>query len=59
MGAIALVLGAEYVGIATWMMGRLVCSLYIPMSECIRSLNVSSAAAILLYEKLRQEVTPT
>lgn len=58
-GPIAFVLGAEDVGISTGIMERVDGSLSIPMREGIGSLNVSSTAAILLYEKLRQEVTPT
>jgi len=56
-GPIAFVLGAEDVGISTGIMERVDGSLSIPMREGIGSLNVSSTAAILLYEKLRQEVT--
>jgi 23S rRNA (guanosine2251-2'-O)-methyltransferase len=58
-GPIAFVLGAEDVGISTGIMERVDGSLSIPMREGIGSLNVSSTAAILLYEKLRQEVTPS
>jgi len=56
-GPIAFVLGAEDVGISTGIMERVDGSVSIPMREGIGSLNVSSTAAILLYEKLRQEVT--
>lgn len=55
-GPIAFVLGAEDVGISTGILERVDGSLSIPMREGIGSLNVSSTAAVLVYEKLRQEV---
>jgi len=57
-GPIAFVLGGEDVGISSGILERVNGSLSIPMREGIGSLNVSSTAAILVYEKLRQEVTP-
>lgn len=56
-GPIALVLGAEDVGISPKVLERVDGRISIPMREGIGSLNVSSSAAILVYEKLRQEVT--
>lgn len=56
-GPIAFVVGAEDVGISTGILERVDGTLSIPMREGIGSLNVSSTAAILTYEKLRQEVT--
>ncbi len=56
-GPIALVLGAEDVGISPKVLERVDGKISIPMREGIGSLNVSSSAAILVYEKLRQEVT--
>jgi len=56
-GPVAFVLGAEDVGISTGILERVDGAVSIPMREGIGSLNVSSTAAILVYEKLRQEVT--
>lgn len=56
-GPIAFVVGAEDVGISPGILDRVDGSLSIPMREGIGSLNVSSTAAVLVYEKLRQEVT--
>lgn len=56
-GPIAFVVGAEDVGISTGILERVDGALSIPMREGIGSLNVSATAAILSYEKLRQEVT--
>lgn len=56
-GPVALVLGAEDVGISPKVLERVDRRISIPMREGIGSLNVSSSAAILVYEKLRQEVT--
>ena len=56
-GPVALVLGAEDVGISPKVLERVDGRIRIPMRKGIGSLNVSSSAAILVYEKLRQEVT--
>lgn len=56
-GPIAFVMGAEDVGISTGVLERVDGKISIPMREGIGSLNVSCSAAILVYEKLRQEVT--
>lgn len=56
-GPVALVLGAEDVGISPKVLERVDGRISIPMRGGIGSLNVSSSAAILVYEKLRQEVT--
>jgi 23S rRNA (guanosine2251-2'-O)-methyltransferase len=55
-GPIAFVLGAEDVGISTRVMERVDEKVSIPMREGIGSLNVSASAAVLVYEKLKQEV---
>ncbi len=56
-GPIAFILGAEDVGISTGMLERVDEKISIPMNEGIGSLNVSVSGSILMYEKLRQEVT--
>lgn len=56
-GPCAFVLGAEDVGISTGMLERVDEKISIPMREGIGSLNVSASAAVLMYEKLRQEVS--
>lgn len=56
-GPIALVMGAEDFGISTGVLERCDEKISIPMREGIGSLNVSASAAILIYEKLRQEVS--
>ncbi len=56
-GAIALVVGAEDVGISSGILERVDGAISIPMREGIGSLNVSATAAVLVYEKLRQEVS--
>ena len=56
-GPIALVLGAEDYGISTGVLERCDEKISIPMREGIGSLNVSASAAVLIYEKLRQEVS--
>lgn len=56
-GPIAFILGSENAGISTGMLDRVDRKISIPMKEGIGSLNVSVSGAILMYEKLRQEVT--
>lgn len=56
-GPIAFILGSESVGISTGMLERVDKKISIPMKEGIGSLNVSVSGAVLMYEKLRQEVT--
>jgi len=56
-GPVAFVMGAEDTGISSGILERVDGRISIPMREGIGSLNVSSSAAILLYEKLRQEVS--
>ena len=56
-GPIAFVLGAEDSGISSGMLERVDKMLSIPMREGIGSLNVSASAAVIMYEKLRQEVS--
>jgi len=56
-GPIALVLGAEDYGISSGVLERCDETMSIPMREGIGSLNVSASAAILIYEKLRQEIS--
>lgn len=55
-GPVAFVLGAEDVGISTRIMERVDEKISIPMREGVGSLNVSASAAVLVYEKLKQEV---
>ncbi len=55
-GPIAFVLGAEDTGISTRMLERSDEKISIPMREGLGSINVSASAAIICYEKLRQEV---
>jgi 23S rRNA (guanosine2251-2'-O)-methyltransferase len=54
-GNIALVLGAEDTGISAKMQERCDELVSIPMAEGLGSLNVSAAAAIVMYEKRRQD----
>ncbi len=56
-GAAAFVMGAEDVGITAGLLERVDEKISIPMREGIGSLNVSASAAVVMYEKLRQEVT--
>ena len=56
-GAVAFVMGAEDVGITAGLLERVDEKISIPMREGIGSLNVSASAAVVMYEKLRQEVT--
>jgi 23S rRNA (guanosine2251-2'-O)-methyltransferase len=56
-GPVAFILGAEDTGISTGMLERADEKISIPMREGIGSLNVSASAAVLIYEKLRQEVS--
>ena len=56
-GATAFVMGAEDVGISAGLLERVDEKISIPMREGIGSLNVSASAAVVMYEKLRQEVT--
>jgi len=55
-GPVAFVLGAEDVGISPGVLERVDGNISIPMREGVGSLNVSASAAVLTYEKLRQEV---
>jgi 23S rRNA (guanosine2251-2'-O)-methyltransferase len=55
-GPIAIILGAEDVGISSKLLERSDIKLSIPMREGIGSLNVSVSAGVICYEKLRQEV---
>lgn len=55
-GPIAIVLGAEDVGISTRVFERIDETISIPMREGIGSLNVGASAAVICYEKLKQEV---
>ena len=56
-GAAAFIMGAEDVGITAGLLERVDKKISIPMREGIGSLNVSASAAVVMYEKLRQEVT--
>jgi 23S rRNA (guanosine2251-2'-O)-methyltransferase len=54
-GPIAIVLGAEDVGVSTKVLERADQTISLPMREGIGSLNVNASAGIILYEKIRQE----
>ncbi|MCX6807727.1 MAG: RNA methyltransferase [Patescibacteria group bacterium] len=54
-GSIALVLGAERKGLSDGVSKRCDKQIAIPMRKGIDSLNVGMSAAIILYEKVRQE----
>ena len=53
-GSVALVLGSEADGISDYWLGLADERLQIPMKGTVNSLNVSVAAAVLMYEVLRQ-----
>ncbi len=55
-GAVAIILGAEDVGISTRVLERSDDILTLPMREGIGSLNVNASASVIVYEKLRQEI---
>lgn len=55
-GKVALVLGNEHRGVSEAAASQADSRLYIPMRGMIESLNVSVAAAVLLYEALRQRL---
>lgn len=55
-GKVALVLGNEHRGVSESAASQADSRLYIPMRGMIESLNVSVAAAVLLYEALRQRL---
>jgi tRNA (guanosine-2'-O-)-methyltransferase len=55
-GKVALVLGNEHRGVSEEAANQADGRLYIPMRGMIESLNVSVAAAVLLYEALRQRL---
>lgn len=55
-GPVAFVLGAEDVGISSKVLERVDNAVSIPMREGIGSLNVGASAAVICYEKLKQEV---
>jgi len=50
----AIVLGNEHFGVTTIAAEKADETIYIPMKGMIQSLNVSVAAAVVLYEALRQ-----
>ena len=56
VGAIAFVLGGEDEGISTTLLGKCDSIVYIPMLGKLKSLNVSVATAIVLYERVRQKL---
>lgn len=56
-GPCAFILGSEDTGISTGMLERVDQKVSIPMREGIGSLNVSVSAGVLMYDKLRQEVS--
>jgi len=54
-GAVAIVLGGEDRGINPTLLGKCDSVVYIPMKGKMDSLNVSVAASIVLYERVRQQ----
>ena len=54
-GAVALVMGAEGRGLSEGVMARCDDAVSIPLAGDLESLNVSVAAALLMYEKRRQD----
>jgi 23S rRNA (guanosine2251-2'-O)-methyltransferase len=54
MGSLALILGGEGRGISPTLLGKCDSIVRIPMAGKIESLNVGVAAAIVLYERMRQ-----
>jgi 23S rRNA (guanosine2251-2'-O)-methyltransferase len=56
-GPCAFIMGSEGTGISTGMLERVDKKVSIPMREGIGSLNVSVSAGVLMYEKLRQEIS--
>ena len=57
-GPVAIVLGTEHQGLSTELMSRCDLTVGIPMQGTGDSLNVSTSAAILLYEAVRQRRAP-
>ncbi len=57
-GSLALILGAEGRGLSPKLAERCDDLVSIPMAGALESLNVSVAAAILMYEKRRQDALP-
>lgn len=55
-GPVAIVLGSEAEGLSTLWKGDDITAVSIPMRGCADSLNVSVAAAVLLYEARRQRL---
>lgn len=53
-GGIAILMGAESTGLSDFWRARASCQIRIPMEGKIDSLNISNAAAIVIYEALRQ-----
>jgi TrmH family RNA methyltransferase len=58
-GAVAIVLGSEATGLSDAWQGEDVEAIRLPMAGVADSLNVSAAAAVLLYEAWRQRRSPT
>jgi 23S rRNA (guanosine2251-2'-O)-methyltransferase len=54
-GAVALMMGGEGAGISSQLLGKCTHKVSIPLSGGLESLNVSVAAAVLMYEKRRQD----
>lgn len=53
---IALVIGNEANGVSHYFTDRATQRVYIPQSGCVESLNAAVAAAVLLYEVIRQRI---
>lgn len=55
-GPVAIVVGAEDVGISAKVLEKCDETITIPMKEGIGSLNVNASTAVVIFEKMRQEV---
>lgn len=55
MGSLALILGGEGRGISPTLLGKCDSVVRIPMAGSLESLNVGVAAAVVLYERIRQQ----
>jgi tRNA G18 (ribose-2'-O)-methylase SpoU len=54
-GAVAFILGGEHHGLAEQILDKCDSVVRIPMSQQASSLNVGVAAAVVLYERVRQQ----
>jgi 23S rRNA (guanosine2251-2'-O)-methyltransferase len=54
-GPVAILMGSEYHGLTEQMMKKCTSLVHIPMKNNVASLNVSTATALVCFEKMRQE----